>query len=157
MTRTLQHEIGKRMPFEHPEEEAFLNILRTAASLEGPMLRLFKQHGLSNSSYNVLRILRGAHPAGRRCGEISKDMVVRVPDVTRLIDRLVTADLVTRERAVDDRRSVLVRITRKGLRVLERLDDPVIGLHKEHLGHLSRGQLDDLNHLLVQVRTPATI
>jgi hypothetical protein len=62
----LAREIGKRRPFESPEQEAFLNILRTANFFATDFNHLFRQHGLTEATYNVLRILRGvqARPRG---------------------------------------------------------------------------------------------
>ena len=74
--------------FDTPEQEAYLGIVRTYSILITPFERLFKHHGLSQGTYNALRILRGAGESGRMCHEIGKHLVAQVPDVTRLIDRL---------------------------------------------------------------------
>lgn len=153
-SRGLAHEINKKRPFDCPEEEAYLNVLRTAAHLEADFTRLFRQHGLSESTYNVLRILRGAGPEGRKATEIACDMVVRVPDVTRLVDRLVEQGLVERRRCPEDRRVVHVTLTARGRALLGRLDAPVAGTHRAQLGHLTRAELNELNRLLVKSRQP---
>ena len=70
---------------------------------------------LTNTQYNVLRILRGSHPAKLACSDIAERMIERDPDVTRLIDRLATRGLVTRSRSRRDRRVVEVGLTDKGL------------------------------------------
>ena len=151
---TLQHELRKRRPFEVPEEEAYLNVLRTAAALAGEFTRLFRGVGLSESSYNVLRILRGHHPAGVPSQAIGPQMVTLVPDVTRLVDRLEEAGLAERIRTEHDRRVVLVRITKAGLDLLAKLDRPVTELNKRQLGHLTRKELAELSRLLVKARYP---
>ena len=149
---TLQHELRKRGPFESPEQEAYLNIQRSAATLSVPFERLFRSRGLTVASYNALRILRGAGECGRECHEIGEHMVAHVPDVTRLIDRLESAKLVTRSRCDKDRRVVRVTITRTGLALLSQLDQPVLDLHRGQLGHLTRKELGDLNQILVRAR-----
>lgn len=148
----LAGEIGKRNPFAHPEEEAFLNVLRTGVMLAGDFALLFKSHDISEPAYNTLRILRAAGNEGRACHEIGEHLVARVPDVTRLVDRLEAAGLVMRERSAADRRVVRVRLTPKGLKVVTDLDAPVLELHKRQLGHLSRGELAELSRLLVKAR-----
>ena len=55
----LQREIKKRRPFESLEQEAMLNLLRTNDRFQFRFARLFREHGLTSSQYNVLRILRG--------------------------------------------------------------------------------------------------
>ncbi len=152
MASRLQREIGKRRPFDSPELEAYLNLVRTAAELSGELARLFRRHGLTESSYNVLRILRGGGRAGRASSEIGRDMVVRVPDITRLVDRLVQQGLAERHRSEEDRRVVRVRLTRKGRGLVDRLDEPLRCAHREQLGHMSRAELAELSRLLERAR-----
>lgn len=150
----LQTEIKKRRPFESPAEEAFLNLVRTYGVLEADFLRLFKQHGISEPKYNVLRILRGAGGDGLPSLEIASRMITRVPDVTRIVDRLETQGLVKRSRRSDDLRVVIVSITKKGIDLLTRLDEPVKQLHCRQLQHMTRGELEELSRLLEKARTP---
>jgi DNA-binding MarR family transcriptional regulator len=151
---SLQEEIGKRHPFESPEEEATLNLVRTLDHLQQEFVLLFGEHGVSGPQYNVLRILRSVGGEGLPCQEIAGRMITRMPDITRLVDRLEAAGFVERRRTAEDRRVVLVTITRAGLDVLARLDAPVRELHRRQLGHLSRADLAELNRLLVKVRRP---
>jgi len=154
MTRSsLQNELRKKKPFDLPEEEAGLNLIRTVDVVRLPFDRLFAEHGISDPQYNVLRILRGHGGRGLPCTEITAQMVSRMPDMTRLVDRLEKAGLVRRCRTDADRRVVLICITPAGLELLRRLDQPVRDLHKHTLGHLSRTELADLNRLLVKART----
>ncbi|MGE3819621.1 MAG: MarR family winged helix-turn-helix transcriptional regulator [Isosphaeraceae bacterium] len=147
----LREELKKRLPFATPWEEVLLNLRRTDDQLQAAFARLFKAHGLSDPSYNVLRILRG-EGAPLPCLEIAGRMVTRLPDVTRLIDRLESKGLVQRSRTEEDRRVVLIAITAAGLTLLASLDEPVQSLTRELLGHLSHEELDQLNALLVKAR-----
>src|SRR3954454_21708635 len=121
MPLTLQTELGKKTPFKAPEQEAYLNLLRTNSLLSAPLGRLLKSHGLSEATYNALRILRGGGAAGCTCGQVGEHLVAQAPDVTRLEDRLEQPGLAERARNSDDRRVVRVKITRKGLVLLARL------------------------------------
>ncbi len=148
----LERELRKKHPFDLPEQEAFLNLARTLDHLALPFERLFAAHGLTGPQYNVLRILRGHGGDGVPCHEVGAQMVTRMPDVTRLLDRLEQAGLVARRRSPRDRRVVLVRATPAGLSLLEKLDGPVLELHRAGLGHLARAELSELNRLLVKAR-----
>ncbi|CAG0988526.1 hypothetical protein PHYC_02159 [Phycisphaerales bacterium] len=148
----LAREIKKARPFDSPEQEAHLNLLRTAAQLGAAFETLLQPHGLSGPTYNVLRILRGAGDAGRACHEIAEHMVARGPDVTRLVDRLESRGLARRARTHTDRRVVITTISPAGLQILESLDQPILDLHKAQLGHLSRRELATLNDLLAKAR-----
>jgi DNA-binding MarR family transcriptional regulator len=149
---TLAQEIGKKKAFEHPEEEAFLNLLRTAGMFTCDTNRFFKSYHLSEPSYNALRILRGHHPTGVPSQTIGQMLVAQVPDVTRLVDRLVEQGLAERGRVEGDRRVVMVKITKAGMELLSKIDGPLLELHRMQLGHMSRGELKELNRLLVKCR-----
>jgi len=135
-----------------PEEDAFLDLLRTTDMLSRGMVGILKSEDLSSTQYNVLRILRGA-PEGLPCGEIANRMITRDPDVTRLLDRLEKRGLISRCRETKDRRTVMARITAEGLKVLARLDEPVLAGHRRQLGHLGRERLKALAELLSVARS----
>ncbi|SFJ48754.1 MarR family winged helix-turn-helix transcriptional regulator [Planctomicrobium piriforme] len=147
----LQKDLKKKRPFEVPEQEAMLNLVRTNDLFQNRFGRLFRQYDLTGSQYNVLRILRGeGQPLPSL--EIASRMVQVVPAITGLIDRLEKQELVARARCEEDRRVVYVKITEKGIRLLATLDAPVVALHKDLLGHLSRTELSELNRLLEKAR-----
>lgn len=133
------------------EESVFVDLLRTADRLSRGVVPVLKKENLSSTQYNVLRILRGA-PEGLPCGEIANRMITRDPDITRLLDRLEKRDLVSRCREAEDRRTVLTRITPEGLKLLARLDEPVLTAHRRQLGHLGRERLRTLQELLQAAR-----
>jgi len=149
----LQHEIKKKKPFDLPEQEAFLNLIRTATALQADAERLFKEKGLSAATYNVLRILRG-HGTKLPSLAIADQLITRVPDITRLVDRLEKSGLILRERCKEDRRIVHVSITPKGLALLAQLDEPVRTMHRRQLAHMSKKDLAELSRLLEQARAP---
>src|SRR4051794_26889825 len=134
MTTTLQHEIKKKRPFDRPEQEAMLNILRTADQLQIRFARLFRHFGLTPQQYNVLRILRGERRA-LPILEIAARMITVVPGITGLIDRLENAGLVERKRCDHDRRVIYAGITDKALDILREIDEPLEKLHGQTLGH----------------------
>jgi DNA-binding MarR family transcriptional regulator len=152
MPSDLQAELKQTRAFRSPEEEAYLSILRTAAVLEHAFEGALKDFGITATQYNVLRILRGAGPNGLCRNEIGERLIRRVPDVTRLLDRLEEMHLIARARGGDDRRFVTTRITPDGLKILERLDRVVQGIHDEQLGHLGAARLKTLIGLLAAVR-----
>ncbi len=154
MVTTLQDELRQARPFASPAEETQLNISRTAAVLQEGLDQVFKAHGISATQYNVLRILRGAAPEGLCRHEIRDRLLTRMPDVTRLLDRMEEAGLVTRERDVGDRRLVTACITERGLELVDALDDPVAAEHERLLGHLDEKQLRTLVRLLTLARNP---
>ncbi|MFK7759840.1 MAG: MarR family winged helix-turn-helix transcriptional regulator [Phycisphaerales bacterium] len=150
----LQQEVGKIHPFEIPEQEAFLNLLRTTSVLSREFAALFKAHGISEPQFNAMRIIAGSGKSGIRMEEIGQRMVAHDPDTTRLIRRLIEQGFVEKEKLADDRRCSIARITPEGRSLLRKLRPKVEKLHKDQLGHLDRNQLKSLNALLVQARNP---
>ena len=147
-----QVEFGtKRRRAPCPEEEAFLDLLRTCDLLSRGPAQVLKIEDMSATQYNVLRILRGS-PEGLLCGEIARRMITRDPDITRLLDRLEKRGLISRGREPKDRRMVMARITPVGLKLLGRLDEPVEAVHRKQLGHLGKERLCALAELLESSR-----
>lgn len=150
-TNKLQNELKKKRPFDLPEQEAALNLLRTSDLIQNRFLRLFRQFGLTPSQYNVLRILRGeAKPMP--CLEIAERMIQVVPAITGLIDRLEKQALVQRDRSTEDRRVIYIVLTESGKKILAELDEPVRNLHQELLGHMTGTELKELSRLLEKAR-----
>lgn len=152
MSHGLQHEIHKKRPFDIAEEETYLSILRTHSLLTNATERFLRDYGLSMATYNVLRILRAAGSEGKTCSQVGLDMVALVPDVTRLVDRLERASLVTRTRSHDDRRVVRVAITEQGLTLLAKVDQPLVELYRSQLGHMTREEHAQISSLLYKAR-----
>lgn len=141
----------KSKPFSHPEEEALLNVVRTADVLLQRVNQFLKPFDISGPQYNVLRILRGS-PNGLSCRQIADRMISRDPDVTRLLDRLEARGLIARERNAQDRRVVMAGITPAGLQLMAELDPLMVNEHSRQLGKLDREKLQQLIELLEQVR-----
>ncbi|MFN2398228.1 MAG: MarR family winged helix-turn-helix transcriptional regulator [Gemmatimonadaceae bacterium] len=152
MVTNLQEELRQRTPFKSLEQEAQLNIVRTATVLMDAFDRLVKPFGISAPQYNVLRILRGAGSEGLCRNELRGRLVRRMPDVTRLLDRMEESGLVSRSRESSDRRLVSTRITDKGRRLLDKLENLVDEEHERRMGHLNDPQLKTLIELLTLVR-----
>jgi DNA-binding MarR family transcriptional regulator len=152
-TSKLQHELKKKRPFESAEQEAALSVLRTGDQLQICFARLLREHGLTPSQYNVLRILRGE---GKPLPilEIAGRTITVVPGITGLIDRLERAGFVNRVRCAEDRRVIYVALADKGTAALSALDEPMAALHRRLLGHLSQAELRELIRLLEKVRGP---
>src|SRR5436305_5437147 len=134
MKPKLQHELKKKQPFESLEQEAALSVVRTSDQLQIRIARLLREHGLTPSQYNVLRILRGE---GKPLPilEIASRTITVVPGITGLIDRLEQAGFVNRLRCDKDRRVIYVALTDHGITTLAALDEPLAVLHRTLLGH----------------------
>ena len=132
-------------------QEVYLSLFRAHQALLFEFKLLLKEQGLSDPQYNVLRILRGnAKPL--QVYRVAERMLTRVPDITRLFDRLVRAELVERTRCEADRRVVWVSLTTRGTELVDKLDRPVMTLHRKQLGRLGVRKLRLLSELLEEAR-----
>jgi DNA-binding MarR family transcriptional regulator len=152
MSPTLQEDLRQTRPFSSLQQEAYLSVVRTTSALTDRVEDLLKPYGISATQYNVLRILRGAGEGGLCRNELRDRMLTRMPDMTRLLDRMEDAGLVKRSREQEDRRMVLTQITPRGKTLLGELDRPMSDLHREQLARLSDEQLRSLIDLLTAIR-----
>src|SRR5258705_6448382 len=107
---------------------------------------------MPDTQYRVLQPRRGPERDVFSRNEPGPRLVRQVPDVTRLLDRLEEAKLIARTRGGEDRRFVLTRITRAGLKLLAQVEQRIDDIHDEQLGHLDESQLRKLISLLEVVR-----
>jgi DNA-binding MarR family transcriptional regulator len=155
MITTLRDEIKQTKPFTSLAQEAQLSVIRTGALFMDEIERFLKPYGITATQYNVLRILRGSEPNGLCRNELRDRMLTRMPDMTRLLDRLEEAGLVARERQDEDRRMVRSRISSAGIALLAELDNVTQDEEKRRFGHLNDQQLRTLIDLLALARSNA--
>ena len=137
----------KQSRFESTEQEAVLNILVCSNHIKSRIEAVCLKYGITQSQFNVLRILNGKYPEGYPRGDVISRMVEPAPDVTRLIDRLIKQGLVERFTSEQDRRLSLARITKKGRNELKRIKpkiDPLIKIVSDKLNKTERKQLSVL-------------
>lgn len=147
----LQHELKRPVPFVTPQQETLVGLLRVGDQLDNRLSRLFRELGLTLSRFNVLRILVLADRP-LTCGEIGERMIQIVPAITSLVDHLEKTDLVERQRCVEDRRVVYVRITPAGRQLCDAAMQPLADIEIRLLSKLNRTELTSLNGLLEKVR-----
>jgi DNA-binding MarR family transcriptional regulator len=142
---------GRR--FDSPEQEAYLALWRTYDRLRLLEDELFASFDLTAQQYNLLRLLRAAHEPVPTLSLVDR-LVSRAPDITRMLDKLEKRKLITRTRSTEDRRTVLVKISERGLALLDKLAAPLKECHERQLGHLSATDLKSLIALLKAARNP---
>jgi DNA-binding MarR family transcriptional regulator len=147
MGELLLKRLRMNKPIEIPALEAMLNVMLASVYFDEWNERILSPFGITRAQHNVLRILRGVYPAGHPRQEITRRLVDRSPDVTRLIDRLEAAGFVERERTDLDRRLSIARITVKGLALLEAIE-PEFDRYLERISTiLSREEFLELSRI----------
>jgi DNA-binding MarR family transcriptional regulator len=141
----------KQKKFKSLEEEAILNLFIASNYLRSKVDTLCGNFHITLAQFNVLRILKGAHPKGYPRGEIISRMVEPSPDVTRIIDRLIREGLVERFNSDEDRRLSLARITKKGINLLKKINPEVDKFISDYSSALKKKDKETLSLLCEQL------
>lgn len=143
----------KQKEFKNEYQKALLNIIYTYNHLINEMNTVFKEMDITRQQYNVLRILRGQYPTPASISLIKERMLDKMSDASRIVQRLSKKGLINRDISEDDRRSVEVTISQKGLDLLSNTDEKVQDF--DHLiDNLDLNEARELNNLLDKLREP---
>jgi len=137
----------KQEKFSSIEQEALLNLFIASNYLHSKLEIVCSDFDITLAQFNVLRILKGAHPNGYPRHEIIRRMVEPAPDVTRLIDRLIKEGLVERFYSDKDRRLSLARITKKGINLLIKINPEVNIFISEYSSSLNKTEKEMLSNI----------
>jgi DNA-binding MarR family transcriptional regulator len=133
-------------------KKIILNVLYTQNVLTESFNEILKPYEISGEQYNVLRILRGQKGNPANMCVIQERMLAKTSNTTRLVDKLLLKELVTREVCPENRRKIEVLITQKGLNVLKELDPKVTEHEESFSNNLSTDEIMLLNQLLEKYR-----
>lgn len=139
-----------KINFKSEQQKAIVNVRITSNTIGAKQNAFMSEFGLSMAQFNVLRILRGAKT--QLSIHVVKERMIEVsPNTTRLIDKLIDKELVSRIRCEEDKRIVFVEITNKGLELLSEIDDQ---LEKDNFfsTKLTDEEAVQLNFLLDKLR-----
>ena len=146
----IEDEIQTRK-FRNERHKATINIVFTSNWITRVLEKRAGAAQITLQQFNVLRILRGQYPNPVTNNLLRDRMLDKMPDVSRIIDRLVTKGLVSRGKSAADRRAVDVKITSKGLETLANLEDSMMMMDILH-ENISDTECQALNELLDKLR-----
>ena len=106
----------------HPVLEAIISVSRCAEFLRAQVDKAVEPLSITGVQYNILRVLKRAHPEGLSRSEVLRELIEKSVDVTRSIDGLIKAGYVERTRPEKDRRLSITTITEKGIQALGEVD-----------------------------------
>ena len=147
----IEEEIKSTVALDN-SKKIILNVLYTQNVIADKLNEILKPYDLSGEQYNVLRILRGQKGNPANMCVIQERMLAKTSNTTRLVDKLLLKNLVTRKVCPENRRKIEVLITQKGLDVLTELDPKVIEHENSFSKNLNAAELEQLNQLLEKFR-----
>jgi DNA-binding MarR family transcriptional regulator len=132
--------------FESSYHKSAVNIIYTYGWLTNQFKKRLSKQDLTLQQFNILRILRGQYPNPATINLLKERMLDKMCDASRIVDRLIQKEFVTRCVNNDDRRAVDIRISEKGLKVLKGLDHQMNGTDflKDNLTEKEAEQLSNL-------------
>ena len=128
-------------------------IITTGHWITDQVSKVLKDDGITEPQYNVLRILKQAHPRPLTVQEIQRNMVQRSSNVTRIIDKLLNKEYVERKECAANRRKMDISITPSGLETLEKLDQKVYAFHEPMMSKLTKTELETLKQLMTKLKS----
>lgn len=147
----IEEVIKSTIPLDTPKK-VILNFTFTQNVIGDKFHEILKPYDISREQYNVLRILRGQKGTPANMCVIQERMLAKNSNTTRLIDKLLLKDYVTRAVCPANRRKMEILITQKGLDILTELD-PVVVQHEQFFANnLTQEELELLNVLLEKYR-----
>lgn len=137
--------------FRNAKQKAMINLLYTYGWAIEKIKSLLAAEDITHQQYNILRILRGAHPEPLSTLQIRERMLDKMSDTSRIVDRLVLKDLVRKSTCPKDKRLVDIVITEKGQELLKKLDGQADNMDLI-MGDLREEEADTLSNLLDKLR-----
>jgi DNA-binding MarR family transcriptional regulator len=107
--------------FRNNYQKAEVNLIYTCNWINEKMKQIIDEADITTQQYNILRILRGSKEPISTL-QIRDRMLDKMSDTSRIVDRLVKKELAEKATCVSDKRLVDIRISEKGLALLESLD-----------------------------------
>ncbi len=138
--------------FRNAYQKAAINLIYTSSWLEGQQKDFFKQHGITNQQFNILRILRGQFPNKISGADIKTRMLDQNSDVSRLLDRLILKKLILKSQCPNDKRAADIAISESGLELLKNIDREIENLDGL-LSNLTQEEATQLSILLDKSRS----
>lgn len=115
---TLEEEL-KQSKFDNELLKANINVLFTANWLYNRISASLKPHNLTHEQFNVLSILKGSHPRSMCQKDILSRMIAPNSNVTLIVKKLITKELIQVVQSEVDKREYKINITEGGIALLQ--------------------------------------
>ena len=135
------------------QSSAIDRIVETAIYLQAESRRLAREqcarHGITATQLNVLKLLEAVGDLS--LSELSRRMAAKNSTITGIIDRMVAAELVTREQSAEDRRVWNITMTERGRALSREIEVAPWDLLRSALSALPPAELSSLIETLTKV------
>lgn len=144
--------MSKKIKKDELYESAYFNFLKTSNLIEEQVKQALKEHDLTHSQLNVLYILKENDPNPVSNSEINQRILVKSPDLTRLLDRLVKKNLVDRQICPENRRKMNIKLTEHGKQVFKKAGNDAKRSVNNFFENLTEKEAGQLREIMRKVR-----
>lgn len=145
----IENEIPQ-LQFRNDYHKAIVNIIFTSNWLQEKIRQFLLPEDITTQQYNILRIVQ-ASSIPLSTMQIREQMLDKMSDTSRMVDRLVAKKLVEKRMSEDDKRKVAIYLTEEGMQVLNRLESKISEID-QLLHALNADEISLLNKLLNSIR-----
>jgi len=116
-------------PIQQARKRAITAILTTGYWISDRLSEVLKPFGISEQQLNVLFILKKQPDQACNLSEVQSQMMHKMSNATRLVEKLRLKNMVTRQIDNENRRKVEIKITQKGLELLGKVESRLNECH----------------------------
>jgi DNA-binding MarR family transcriptional regulator len=139
----------ERPELDHSPVGVVGRISRLARTIEPRLEDVYREHGLEPGWHDVLATLRRSGPSYQlRPSDFTGSLMLTSSGTTKRLDRLERAGLIARSPDPDDRRGVVITLTREGRALIDRVTEAHLANEARLLEGLSAAERDRLAALL---------
>jgi MarR family transcriptional regulator, 2-MHQ and catechol-resistance regulon repressor len=125
--------------------DAYITLMRAAESVTARTSKAMGAHDLSVSQFGALEALH--HLGPMQLSELARKLLKTSGNITMVADNLEKRGLIVRKRLVDDRRCVVVQLTPRGKKLIEKVFPLVLAAIVAELSTLEAPEQDELHRL----------
>lgn len=130
------------------ETRTIIHLSLINSKLNEAMNTALKPFDVSLQQFNVLRILKGQNGVPANLSTLNERMVTKMSNTTRLVDKLISKNLVIRKTCPTNRRKIEISLTQKGNAFLSEMSKAIELAEAEVFIDFSYQELEELNQLL---------
>jgi DNA-binding MarR family transcriptional regulator len=134
--------------------DAWESLFRAQHEVFGDINGDFDDEKLSQAEYDVLLTVTRSDDLTARLRDVTANMLISQPSVSRLVDRMVARGLLTKCADPDDGRGALVQATDAGASLFRRIASAHGRAIAERMSLLSDDELAQLRELTAKLRKP---
>ncbi|WP_375581023.1 MarR family transcriptional regulator [Marivirga tractuosa] len=131
--------------------QIYSSLLSCQQKLSYNLSQEMKAFGITRQQYEVLTILNDNSTKTMNLNKVKSYLRENVPDISRIVQRLVEKRLINRTRQADDKRNSAISINQEGVRLIEQIEPIIKKKMDDFFGVLTSEELGELSRIITKV------